>query len=467
MQRKRLHIKEDFTPVGEVVSISDMNGQPIQVTDAKEDNKKLPDKLTVVIEATHTGINRNKVSYSYDKLERSTDSWLRDYEKPVLLNHDSWSDPLGRVKSSAFKQSQIDPQKHCIQLTLEITNKAAIERFLDGRYKTFSIGGYTDSAVCSVCGKDQMTDGWCGHSRGKKYDGKECYWHLGLMDYDEISVVNTPADVHAQAISVEVVDPNAKPEDGKAAGGTGNVTDSADDPAAIIDSLLGNKDSSEEGAEPTGTENPEATKDGADGEGESGKNEDGEKEPTAEPTAGEGQEDEVTILRNQITALEDKVTELNNTITSKDEMLLAKDGEIVTKDTEIATISAERDAVKQELQVANEESQGLVKQNVTLAKYAHKILCEKVAELQIAVGDKKIDEKDSLITEYATFTSKKLNDMVSELVKPEKIVQRAIVTSPGVISESDSDDSTTGTKTEVTLEDYARTMRDFLVNKRS
>lgn len=479
MKGKRLHIKEDFTPVGEVVSISDMNGNTMNVTDAKND-KALPDKLNVIIEATHTGINRNKVSYSYDKLQLSTDSWTANYNKPVLLNHDSYSDPLGRVTSTEFKQSQIDPQSHCIQLSLEITNAAAIERFLDGRYKTFSIGGYTDSAVCSICGKDQMVDGWCGHSRGKKYDGKDCYWHLGVMDYDEISVVNSPADVHAQAISIEAVDANAKPEDsktgteGEQTDGVGNVDGKVLD---NIDALLGHTDGDVDPIEPDANPKTDGVK--TDGEQTDGvKTEGAEPDtnvPTEDGTNGEGnppettppnQEDEVVQLQAQIKTLEEKQVELDASIVSKDTEIATKDAEIVLKDAEIVTIATERDSLKAELQVANEESQGLVKQNVTLAKFSHKVLCDKVAELQIAIGDKKLDEHETLITEYSTFTSKRLNDMATELMKPEKIAQRVTVASPGLVSDGDTEDKTTGGKTEVTIEEYAKTMTSFIMNKR-
>lgn len=476
MQRKRMHIKEDFTPVGEVVSISDGNGQPIQITDAKSSkNSKIPDKLKVVVEATHTGINRNKVSYSYDKLELSTDSWTNNYEKPVLLNHNSYSgDPLGRVKSAQFKQSQIDPQKHTIQLTLEITNKAAIERFLDGRYKTFSIGGYTDSAKCSVCGKDIINEGWCGHQRGKKYDGKECYWHLGVMDYDEISVVNSPADIHAQAISVEIVEDEVQdntstdPETDSTT--TGNkVTDNADGILGQIDGLLGNDGEAEnpdgeqqDNKNPKNPDNPDNPEDPKDPEQQNDNSENDNPENN-EPDGGDGPQTdsaEVETLKSEKKALEDKVAELES-------QLNAKDGLISQKDMEIESIGAERDSAKEELANAKTENEGLIQQSVNLAKYIQQSLANSVADLQIAVGDKKLEEKDELVKEYSTFTTKKLNDMKLDLVKPEKITQRATVTSPGQIADGDTTSSTTESgANQLTLLDYENSIVQFLVNKK-
>lgn len=463
LKGKKLFFTDDFTPdVAQVVNISDSNGQVIQISDAAGNKgKQLPSKINVTLEATHTGVNRNKVNYAYDKLERSVDSWTENYNKPVLLNHDSSSDPLGRVLNGEFKQSAINPGKHCIQLSVEITNKDAIERFLDGRYRTFSIGGYTDSAVCSICGKDLMQDGYCGHQRGKKYDGKECYWNLGTMEYDEISVVNCPADVHAQALTVQtfnedgqadaVIDLGVVVTDSENNAGT-KVTDGVD-PTILdnIDGIVGNQDGTEPPtndpvppvADNTPTEPTEPTQ---------------PTEPTEPPTGEQG--DKVKELEDKIKALEEDKVNLT-------EQLAAKDGVIAQKDIEIETLSTERDSVKAELEVANTESKGLMDKNVSLAKATLQIMASNVANLQIALGDKTLEDKEGLVKEYSTYTSKRLNDMILELVKPEKITQRKIVlaTNPGVISDGDTIDGTgkQTDNTELNAADYVESMIKFMV----
>ena len=466
MAKRKLHFTDDFVPetadTAQVVNISDANGSSIKVSDAASKGAQLPSKINVILEATHTGVNRNKVNYAYDKLERSNDSWTDNYNKPVLLNHNSYSDPLGRVTNSEFKQSVINPGKHCIQLSIEITNKDAIERFLDGRYRTFSIGGYTDSAVCSICGKDLMTDGYCGHQRGKKYDGKECYWNLGVMEYDEISVVNCPADVHAQALTVQTYGEDGQIEntidlgvvvtDGESEPNASKVTDGVD-PSILdgIDGILG-KDGAETPVEPENPEPPaEPQKDNANGDGE----------PTEPENPVEPQQDEVAELKAQIQKLEDEKKALEETVT-------AKDGVIAQKDIELETVAGERDSAKAELDVANAENKGLMDQNVNLAKAALQIMASNVANLQIAIGDKTIEDKENLIKEYSTYTSKKLNDMTMELIKPEKITQRKIVyaTNPGVVSNGDTlEGASGGQQDELSAADYADTIVQFLVNR--
>lgn len=469
MAKKKLHFTDDFAPdTAQVINIADMTtGTAIQISDAAKP-KQTPSKINVTLEATHTGVNRNKVNYSHDNLLRSTDSWTANYNKPVLLNHDSSSDPLGRVTNAEFKQSAINPGKHCIQLSVEITNKDAIERFLDGRYRTFSIGGYTDSATCSICGKDLMQDGYCGHQRGKTYDGKECYWNLGTMEYDEVSVVNTPADPYAQAMTVQTYGEDGQIENSIDLGvvanvsdntNTGNVTDGVD-PNMLnnIDNIIGNKDGAEQ--PPKEPEQPaEPQKDGAATTGEG--------EPPKEPeTNGDGgeQQDNVEDLKAKITALEDEKKNL-------EEQIVAKDGVIAQKDIELETISTERDSVKAELEVANAENKGLLDQNIGLAKVAIQIMASNVANLQIALGDKTAEDKEGLIKEYSTYTSKKLNDMTMELIKPEKIQEsrRKIVlaTNPGVVSDNDTleGNSKQTNNTKLSTLDYAENMIRFIVDR--
>lgn len=461
-----MHIVEDFTPVADVVSIADSTGADIKVSDFSRETK-LPDSIQVVVEATHTGINKNKVSYSYESLELSTDSWTNNYSKPVLLNHDMSSDPMGRVVNSVFKQSVIEPQKYCIQLTLEIQNKAAIERFLDGRYKTFSIGGYTDSAKCSVCGKDMIADGFCGHQRGKKYDDKECYWHLGRMDYDEISVVNSPADVHAQALSVDIVETDekdSKSDDSVSTDDTTKLSDNkvSDSVLDNIDEVLGKTDdsaqeSNEEGSldeDNQGDKSQDSTPDGNEGN------------LSETETETEGvQEDNETQEDKQV----DRVAELESTIEDMKKIeqelrdrLEEKDGEIAQKDMKIEGLSSELSESKDANKTLTSENQYLSDKNLNISRFAHSTLASNVANLQIALNEKNVSDRDNLIKEYSTFTSKKLNDMIAELTKPEKIINRATVTTPGVISDGDTE---SGAKEahENSIHDYANSMINFMV----
>lgn len=441
----RMKITEDFTPGDFMVSgMNDENGNPIESRDSAA-GTALPSKLVVIVESTHTGVNRNKVEYTYNGLENSVGSWTDNYNKPVLLNHNPHSDNIGRVKNGEFCQSVIDSSKYCIKLTLEITNRDAIERFLDGRYKTFSIGGYTDSAKCSICGKDQITDGWCGHSRGRRYDGKEAYWTLGKMEYDEISVVNCPADVNAQAIDIKIVSDEPKGEDSlEDNDGQGAVKDMYDD----IDTLLG---IGEQEDATTGEETGEEA---------------------TEPTDNGGQEDSTTVVTNDNVG-DDRVELLEAAIAEKDLLISELQGEKQADQTTISKLQGEletKDAENQDLtsklQIAQDENQSFIRQNVEYAKFAHKVLCEKLADMQILVGARKSEERDELIKEYSVLTTKRINEMSDELMTATpRIIERASVKNPSLVTDGESEESPNNAPQVKTLQDYEDAVSNYFRTK--
>lgn len=214
---------------------------------ADSDIAKLKDagkvtKLKVKIEASHSGIvNGNYFFYTPTGMSDGVDSFVEPYNKPVHLNHDTSTDPVGRVIAAKYvdysdlKGGTIDAIKDTtnpsevveevalfvkgttfndesykglghVELIAEITDEDAIEKVLDKRYLTVSIGGNVDSAICSVCGTDQMEDSECEHWRGETYDGKVAFLIGGLMDFREVSYVSSPAD--SNAVSEVVNDSN-------------------------------------------------------------------------------------------------------------------------------------------------------------------------------------------------------------------------------------------------------------------
>lgn len=206
--------------------------------------------LLVKVDATHSGfVNGNKVFYIPDKMRESVGTWTAPFEKPVLTHHDKQGDPIGRVVNAVYFDSKNglstpihdsfslkydgpalftakdaekgnDPKGYT-QLLHKITNKDAIEKISDGRFKTVSIGASTKEAWCSICKHDLVKDGICEHIRGKYYpiggadDSKqeevECFWLLGRMENNECSYVNVPADKFASVVGMERV-ANSNPE---------------------------------------------------------------------------------------------------------------------------------------------------------------------------------------------------------------------------------------------------------------
>ena len=206
--------------------------------------------LMVKIAATHSGIiTRNNGFYMPDKMRDGAVTFLQNYEKPVLLHHNSYNgDPVGRVKSAAYidtsrgiiKQDKNNDDKGYlrdfidatvsfdtkvslidrlvkdgilddpsyegvgyIELITAITDQDAILKISDNRYLTVSIGAETDAAICSICKSDWAEDGeMCEHRPGEIYDGKKAFLIAGSLEYDEVSFVSSPADPHAKVIQI-------------------------------------------------------------------------------------------------------------------------------------------------------------------------------------------------------------------------------------------------------------------------
>lgn len=211
--------------------------------------------LDVNIEATHSGKNHNHCVYYEDSMEKDSESFLNPFQKPMLKNHDSYSEPLGRIKQSTFGPSQLTDERSAIFLNVRVTDQEAMPKFIDGRYGTVSIGGSMGTVTCNVCGKTILKDGkfsFCGHWKGETYKDQVCYWGARDIDYNEVSVVNNPADDYAQVMQVKVItDEDLKKEnqDNKkgAEDNMADITKKTEDATAtdrdqlvnLIDKLLG------------------------------------------------------------------------------------------------------------------------------------------------------------------------------------------------------------------------------------
>ena len=208
--------------------------------------------LGVKIAATHSGVvTMNNMFYLPDKMKKGVSTFLQDYGKPILLHHDEKQDNIGRVvdavyidtskvikeivKDSSFSGSsfrdfcdgkmpfgyQVDfARKYLIndsqsmikndtyyglghvQIIADITDPDAIQKFLDGRYLTGSVGARTNRAICSLCKQNWTEDGPCTHSPGEVEDGQKCVLITGDFFYDEYSMVNSPADRQSKVLEL-------------------------------------------------------------------------------------------------------------------------------------------------------------------------------------------------------------------------------------------------------------------------
>lgn len=163
-------------------------------------------KLIIEVAAIHAGLTSNFNMYTAEALEQSTGSWVAPFPKPVIINHDEFEKPLGRVM--AARMDQEEDGTRFVRLQVGITDPEAIEMIQDQRYLTGSIGGNAKEAKCSICNVDwaaaEMRDGLpCRHQKGKVYEGKVMYFELGNLSFREYSFVNTPADENSGIRSVK------------------------------------------------------------------------------------------------------------------------------------------------------------------------------------------------------------------------------------------------------------------------
>ena len=209
----------------------------LDLADKLSDSTK---SLKVQIVATHSGylINNRvypgpRVKASYKTFTSKGNGGSADYDRPVLLHHQSgmgWSeaaDPIGRVvgvdfvqlkQGAGFEKDYLQPDmgkgngSGYVLLDVVISDPDAIQKVLDGRYSTVSIGAMPEDYYCSVCGSSYKTGG-CNHMPGETYEVKEdkkkkskkvtCYLITGNLDYLEVSFVNVPADPKAKVKSVK------------------------------------------------------------------------------------------------------------------------------------------------------------------------------------------------------------------------------------------------------------------------
>lgn len=187
-------------------------------------------KLTVTIDATHSGVLTNRrvypgkhVSVGYKSFFSKASGGSSEYDKPVLKHHDLFNDPIGRVTNAIFTAYKTgkdfdedfkspDPMggkgSGVVTITAKITDLESIQKIIDGRYLSVSAGHSTDSMTCSICNKSIMK---CDHYPGQYYDiegepsdaedGFMCFYITGNMNYDEISFVNMPAQPPAKLLN--------------------------------------------------------------------------------------------------------------------------------------------------------------------------------------------------------------------------------------------------------------------------
>lgn len=173
--------------------------------------------LIIEVAAIHEGLTSNYNNYSAVELEKALQSWVDPYPKPIILNHDLNTEPIGRVM--AAKMDKEEDGSSFVRLQIAITDPVAAQKVLDKRYLTGSVGGRAGKAICSVSGDDLATEDDSGrpkapkYKRGKVYKGKLAYVDMQDISFKEYSFVNQPADQKSGVRALKSVDGKAELND--------------------------------------------------------------------------------------------------------------------------------------------------------------------------------------------------------------------------------------------------------------
>lgn len=204
--------------------------------------------LYVSFNLSSSGRRINNRIYTPRGQQAGQDSWTAPYPKPIIRNHDTNEDPLGRFEKVTWKSLEDEALKHFksvnefmklknafdmddpraiyrimkrnhlltdkswkglgeLVATARIVDEDAIEKFLDGRYLTFSAGSNTDAYRCGICGDDWAQGDVCEHRPGQiTEDGEMGVFITGAFNGDEASVLTSPANDASQVLSMEFVD---------------------------------------------------------------------------------------------------------------------------------------------------------------------------------------------------------------------------------------------------------------------
>lgn len=154
--------------------------------------------LVTEIAAIHEGVTANFTEYSAAELANSLSSWYTPYQKPIILNHDKETEPLGRIIGA--KMAQEDDGTPFSLLQAAVVDPVGMQKVKDRRYLTGSVGGKANEAVCTVCDtdwahpKEGLRGAPCPHQRGRVYKGKLATLAMRTITWVEYSFVNVPAD---------------------------------------------------------------------------------------------------------------------------------------------------------------------------------------------------------------------------------------------------------------------------------
>lgn len=169
-------------------------------------NSYVPNSILIKIKATHFNyINKNFLYYTENAVNGGAKSWTSPYNKPQLVGHNKKSDPIGRIIDYEVIKDSTEYPSDYILLTVRITDKDSIQKVLDGRYFTVSVGSKSSRVICSECNQILTEDGLCEHRKGTfNSKGEPIFWLIDQLNYTEDSFVNEPADEYTAITVIDI-----------------------------------------------------------------------------------------------------------------------------------------------------------------------------------------------------------------------------------------------------------------------
>jgi len=229
----------------DIVAVDPFNIQASRLADGREatfrlgtlmdriNRKSSNSSLMVTFDATHSGTIVNRRCYPGSHMRKSMVYWTTPYRTPVLASHPSGMpgapepDTVGRVREARYipligedklpndwrNPGYRDQGSGFAELKTSITDGKAAEAILGERFLTVSSGMDTNHLFCSCCGSDWAAKkGRCDHSPGQVYkfgdsdDPKLMYFVTGMLYYDHLARVNTPAQPYSTVLHAEFLD---------------------------------------------------------------------------------------------------------------------------------------------------------------------------------------------------------------------------------------------------------------------
>jgi len=422
------------------------------------------------------GLTANYNNYSAAELEKALQSWVEPYPKPIILNHDLNSEPIGRV-IAARMDKEIDGANF-VRLQIAITDPLAAQKIADKRYLTGSVGGRAGKAVCSISGEDLAQEDDSGrpkfpkYKRGKVYKGKLAFIDMQDISFKEYSFVNQPADQRSGVRSSKKIDGSVTTSDSenwtaktsafvlhmdkedivsveenesifvglkkkesrplylhlKGAFLTAMAFQESETDRQKDNTLLFVKNNVVENNEENPKMNQEVQEDNVlevvEGLLESVQKEESleveqaKEEQPAEPTAEQAVDQEKISSEDSEKTEEQAEKAVDSADSEKSEEASSTETEEAEKTEEPeAELSDEKEAAEQDADETQNKIQSLEEENKKLKEALHRTLVERVVDTKIALGIESAEDRDSLIEDHVKRTASSLADSLRDMAK--------------------------------------------------